>query len=51
MSVLSMLVFVIGSLTSMGLSLTVQDILTPLRDRRLVGLALVANFVVVPLVT
>jgi predicted Na+-dependent transporter len=47
---LSMLVFVIGSMASMGLSLTVNEILTPLKNRRLVGLALVANFILVPLV-
>jgi BASS family bile acid:Na+ symporter len=47
---LSMLVFVIGSMASMGLSLTVQEILAPLKNKRLVMLALVANFVLVPLV-
>jgi predicted Na+-dependent transporter len=47
---LSMLVFVIGSMASMGLSLTVQEILAPLKNKRLVLLALVANFVLVPLV-
>jgi BASS family bile acid:Na+ symporter len=47
---LSMLVFVIGSMASMGLSLTVQEILAPLRNKRLVILALVANFILVPLV-
>lgn len=47
---LSMLVFVIGSMASMGLSLTVKEIIAPLKNKRLVLLALVANFVLVPLV-
>lgn len=46
---LSVLVFVIGSMMSMGLSLTTAQILEPLKDMRLVILALVANFVLVPL--
>ena len=33
----------------MGLSLTVRQILAPLRNGRLVSLALLANFVVMPL--
>lgn len=45
---LSMLVFVIGSMLSMGLSLTMQQILEPLKNVRLVVLALVANFILVP---
>lgn len=44
------LVFVVTSLLAMGLSLSVAQILEPLRDARLVILALVANFVLVPLV-
>ena len=47
---LSVLVFVISSMLSMGLSLTTKQIIDPLRDIRLVVLALVANFVVVPIV-
>lgn len=43
------LAFVVTSMLSMGLSLTVQQIVSPLRNTRLVLLALVANFVVVPL--
>jgi BASS family bile acid:Na+ symporter len=43
------LVFVIGTIVSMGLSLTVAQIAGPLRNARLVGMALLANFVVVPL--
>ncbi len=45
---LSGLVFVVGSMLAMGLSLTVAQIIQPLKNKRLVGLALVANFVVVP---
>jgi BASS family bile acid:Na+ symporter len=47
---LSVLVFVISSMLSMGLSLTVKQIVEPLKNIRLVILALVANFVLVPLV-
>ena len=46
---LSVLVFVISSMLSMGLSLTISQILDPLRNARLVALALAANFVVVPI--
>ena len=42
------LAFVGTSMLSMGLSLTVSQILQPLRNIRLVTLALAANFVVVP---
>jgi BASS family bile acid:Na+ symporter len=47
---LSVLVFVIGSMASMGLSLKIPQIIAPLKDIKLVVLALVANFVLVPLV-
>lgn len=46
---LSVLVFVISSMLSMGLSLTTKQILDPLRDIRVVVLALLANFIVVPI--
>jgi len=46
---LSVLVFVISSMLSMGLSLTTKQIVEPLKDTRIVILALVANFVVVPI--
>jgi BASS family bile acid:Na+ symporter len=49
LSNLSVLVFVVCSMLSMGLSLTVRQILSPLRNTRLVILALVANFILVPL--
>lgn len=45
---LSVLVFVIGSMASMGLSLRMEQIVAPLRNGRLVALALLANFVLVP---
>jgi len=49
LATLSVLVFVVTSMLAMGLNLTVAQILDPLRDRRLVGKALLANFVLVPL--
>ena len=45
-----MLTFVLSSMLSMGLGLTVAQIIAPLRSIRLVTLSLVANFVVMPLV-
>lgn len=46
---ISVLVFVLSSMLAMGLSLTVAQIIEPLRNTRLVILALLANFVLVPL--
>ena len=46
---LSGLLFVVTSMLSMGLSLTVPQIMQPLKNARLVILALLANFVLVPL--
>jgi BASS family bile acid:Na+ symporter len=43
-----MLAFVLSSMLSMGLSLTVTQILVPLRNYKLIVLALVANFVLMP---
>ena len=43
------LLFVVGSMLATGLSLTTDQILQPLKNVRLVVLALVANFVLVPL--
>ena len=48
LAMLSVLVFVISSMLSMGLSLTTKQIVDPLKDMKLVVLALVANFVLVP---
>jgi predicted Na+-dependent transporter len=42
------LVFVISNMLSLGLSLTTKQIIDPLRNVRLVALALVANFILVP---
>ncbi|MFN2219462.1 MAG: bile acid:sodium symporter family protein [Anaerolineae bacterium] len=42
------LVFVLGTMISMGLSLTLKQITAPLRNARFVVVALLANFVLVP---
>src|SRR6476661_6815668 len=42
------LVFVLSSMLATGLGLTVSEIITPLRNTRLVVLSLVANFVLMP---
>ncbi len=47
---LAVLVFVVSSMLSMGLSLTIKQVLDPLRDVALVIKALLANFILVPLV-
>ncbi len=49
LATLSVLVFVIGSMFGLGLSLTMGQILDPLKNTRMVILALVANFVIVPI--
>lgn len=46
---LSGLLFVVTSMMAMGMSLTTAQILQPLRNVRLVVLALLANFVLVPI--
>ena len=46
---LSVLAFVLSSMLSMGLSLTIAEVMTPLRNTRLVILGLLANFILVPL--
>jgi predicted Na+-dependent transporter len=46
---LSLLVFVVTSMLSMGMSLTIPMIMQPLKNARLVLMALIANFVFVPL--
>jgi BASS family bile acid:Na+ symporter len=45
----AVLVFVVSSMLAMGVGLTVGQIITPLRNRRLVLLTLLANFVLTPL--
>jgi len=46
----AVLVFVVACMATAGLGLGVRDVVAPLRRVRLVGLALVANFVVAPAV-
>jgi BASS family bile acid:Na+ symporter len=45
----AMLAFVVSSMLAVGVSLTVRQILVPLRNGKLVSLALLANFVLIPL--
>ena len=45
----TMLVFVVSSMLAVGLSLTIAQILAPLRSVRVVSFALLANFVLMPL--
>jgi bile acid:Na+ symporter, BASS family len=45
---IAMLTFVLSSMLSIGLSLTVAQILAPLRNYRLIAFALVANFALMP---
>ena len=47
---LSMLVFVLGSMASMGLSLKLKEITSSLKNTKQVIIALVVNFILVPLV-
>jgi predicted Na+-dependent transporter len=44
------LVFVLGTIISMGLSLTIDQITGPLRNTRFVIIALLANFIIPPIV-
>src|SRR5437762_4863072 len=46
----TMLLFVVSSMLAVGLSLTLAQILHPLRDLKLVALSLAANFVVMPMI-
>ena len=46
---IAVLVFVLSSMLAMGLGLTVAQIIAPLRNRRLVAMSLLANFVLMPL--
>ena len=48
---LAVVVFVVSSTLGVGLRLSVQQIVTPLRNLRLVALSLIANFIVAPLGT
>ena len=49
LAALTGLTFVVGSMLATGMSLTVAQIVQPLKNTRLVVLALLANFVLVPL--
>jgi predicted Na+-dependent transporter len=46
---LGVLIFVITSMLGMGFSLTISQIMAPLKNRRLILMSLVANFVLVPI--
>ena len=46
---IAMLVFVVSSMLAVGVSLTVGQIVAPLRNGKLVSLALLANFILMPL--
>src|SRR5207244_5565292 len=46
---IALLTFVLSSMLAMGLSLTIVQIISPLRNVRLVVLSMVANFVLTPL--
>ena len=46
---LGVLIFIITSMLGMGFSLTIPQIMAPLKNRRLVVMSLVANFVLVPI--
>ena len=48
---ISMLVFVLFSMFGMGLALTVGEIVAPFKRIKLVGFALLSNFVVIPVLT
>jgi predicted Na+-dependent transporter len=49
MGSLGVLIFIITSMLGMGFSLTIPQIMAPLKNRRLVVMSLVANFVLVPI--
>ena len=46
---LGVLVFIVTSMLSMGFSLTIPQIMIPLKNTRLVIVSLVANFIIVPI--
>ncbi len=49
--ILATMIFVLTSMLGMGFSLTVSQIVAPLRNTKLVLLSLAANFILVPLLT
>ncbi len=46
---ISMLIFVIGSMVTLGLGLTISQIIEPFKNIKMVILSLIANFIIVPL--
>ncbi len=48
---ISMIVFVVGSMITMGLGISVSQIIEPFKNIKIVILAVIANFIVVPLFT
>jgi len=48
---LGVLVFIVTSMFGMGLNLTIPQIMAPLKNTRMVLLVLIANFIVVPILT
>jgi BASS family bile acid:Na+ symporter len=46
---LGVLIFIITSMLGMGFSLTIPQILAPLKNRKLIIMSLVANFILVPI--
>jgi predicted Na+-dependent transporter len=48
---LGVLIFIVTSMLGMGFSLTIPQILTPLKNRKLIIMSLVANFILVPILT
>ena len=46
---IAMFLFVVSSMLAVGLGLTISEIFAPLRNVKLVVLALIANFVLMPL--
>jgi predicted Na+-dependent transporter len=48
---LAVLIFIVTSMLGMGFSLTIPQILTPLKNRKLIIMSLVANFILVPILT
>lgn len=46
---LTMIIFVVSCMLAVGLSLTISQVVAPLRNAKLVTFALLANFVLMPL--
>ena len=48
---IGVLVFIVTGMFGMGLNLTIPQIMAPLKNTRMVLLSLIANFIVVPILT